>query len=56
MSSEEESVRETLFGFDEAIEVNCNADMLHCALLKSHNKSIQIDKLTLESIQKQCDV
>ena len=43
VSSEEESVRETLFGFDEAMEVNCNADMLHCALFWS---IIKVFKLT----------
>ena len=50
VSSEEESVRETLFGFDEAMEVNFNADMLHCVLFWSRHEHIRIDKLLLESI------
>ena len=50
VSSEEESVREKLFGFDEAMEVNFNADVLHCALFRSRNERIQTDKLLLESI------
>ena len=50
VSSEEESVRETLFGFDEAMEVNFDADVLHFALFWSWNERIQTDKLLLESI------
>lgn len=29
--SDEESVKEKLFGFDEAMEVNSNTVVLHCA-------------------------
>ena len=49
VSSEEESVREKLFGFDEAMEVNFNADVLHCALFWSRNERIQTGNLFLES-------
>ena len=49
VSSEEESVRETLFGFDEAIEVNFNANVLHCALFWSRKERIQTGNLFLES-------
>ena len=38
--SEEEAGREKLFGFDEALEVSSNTDVMHCALIRRFNLPI----------------
>ena len=38
--SDEESVKEKLFGFDEAMEVSSNTDVMHCALIRHFNLPI----------------
>ena len=38
--SDEEAVREKLFGFDEAMEVSSNTDVMHCALIRHFNLPI----------------
>ena len=38
--SDEEAVREKLFGFDEAMEVSSNTDVMHCALIRRFNLPI----------------
>ena len=38
--SEEEAVRERLFGLDEALEVSSNTDVMQCALIRRFNLPI----------------